>query len=136
MNRTEMRSQIKQALDAAAVFDLVVQGKPDTMGGVLTVAVIQSASTQREQLTRELTEDTFRFVVSIYVQRAANGNSAAEDTLDALSAATFDAIDAAFPGALTWQPSDAGGGDTPNRRLDGKIWRIERIGFTIPSSAY
>ncbi len=89
-----------------------------------------SAGTERAQITRAGTEDINSIVVSIYVQRAANGGAAAEDSLDALTDATIAAIDA-MDDKIVFARSDAGAGGAPNRRIDGMLFRVERIGFTI-----
>lgn len=129
MNRSTARATVATAL-AASGFDLIVQGAPETFGGKAKVAVITSASTERVQIARDMTEDSHGLVVSVYVLRAANGGSAAEDTLDALSSATITAIDA-IDAPIVFARSDAGSGGAPNRRIDGQMYRVERIGFTV-----
>lgn len=129
MNRAAFRAAVATALSGVG-FDLIVQGAPDSFGGKAIVAVITSAGTERVQLGRNLSEDINSLIVSIYVQRASNGGSTTEDSLDALTLATITAIDA-LDGSIVFARSDAGGGGAPNRRIDGQMYRVERIGFTI-----
>jgi hypothetical protein len=129
VNRSAARSAVATALSGAG-FDLIVQGAPESFGGKATVAVITSAGTERNQLARNMSEDVHSLMVSIYVQRAANGGSTTEDALDTLTAATIAAIDA-IDASIVFARSDAGAGGAPNRRVDGQMYRVERIGFTI-----
>jgi hypothetical protein len=129
VNRASARSAVATALSGAG-FDLIVQGAPESFSGAAKVAVITSAGTERQQLARNMSEDVQSLVVSIYVQRAANGGSAAEDALDTLAANTIAAIDA-LDSSIVFARSDAGAGGAPNRRVDGQMYRVERIGFTI-----
>ena len=129
MNRLQARAAVASAL-AGVGFDLIVQGAPDSFGGAHMVAVIISAGTERAQLARNTSEDINSIIVSIYVQRAANGSSTTEDSLDALALATIAAIDA-LDTSIVFARSDAGSGGAPNRRIDGQMYRVERIGFTI-----
>jgi hypothetical protein len=130
MNRAAARAAVATAIQGAG-FDLIVQGAPETFNGKAKVAVITSAGTERVLLARGPTsEDINSIVVSIYVQRAANGGSSVEDSLDSLTAATIAAIDA-LDTSITFARSDAGAAGAPNRRVDGLMFRVERIGFTI-----
>ena len=129
MTRASMRAAVASALSGAG-FDLIVQGAPESCGGKANVAVITSAGSERRQLARAISDDAHRITVSIYVQRAANGGAAAEAALDAFSAATIAAIDALSP-TIVFAASDAGAQGAPNRRIDGQMYRLERIVFTI-----
>lgn len=129
MNRSAARAAVASAL-ASAGFDLLTQGAPDTFAGATKVAVITSAGTERVQLARNTSEDINSLIVSIYVQRGLGGASSTEDTLDALTIATIAAIDAVDI-SIVFARSDAGAGGAPNRRVDGLMYRVERIGFTI-----
>lgn len=129
MNRATARASVATAL-AGAGFDLIVQGAPDSFGGKAKVAVITSAGTERVQLARDTSEDVHSLIVSIYVQRVANAGAAVEDSLDTLTLATITAIDA-LDRSIVFARSDAGANGAPNRRIDGQMYRVERIGFTI-----
>lgn len=129
MNRSAARAAVATALSGAG-FDLIVQGAPETFGGKAKVAVITSAGTERAQLGRGTSEDINSIVVSIYVQRVASAGAAVEDSLDALTLATITAIDA-MDSSIVFARSDAGANGAPNRRIDGQMYRVERIGFTI-----
>jgi hypothetical protein len=129
MNRSAARAAVATALGGAG-FDLIVQGAPDSFAGAAKVAVITSAGTERQQLGRSIEQDVNSIIVSIYVQRGLGGGPATEDSLDALTSATIAAIDA-IDDRITFARSDAGAGGAPNRRVDGLMYRVERIGFTI-----
>ena len=129
MTRASARAAVAAALSGAG-FDLIVQGAPESFGGKANVAVITSAGSERRQLARAISDDTHRITVSIYVQRAASGGAAAEAALDAFNAATIAAIDALSP-TIVFAQSDAGAQGAPNRRIDGRMYRLERITFTI-----
>jgi hypothetical protein len=129
VNRQAARAAVASAL-AGAGFDLIVQGAPESFSGKALVAVITSAGTERQQIGRNVSQDVNSVVVSIYVQRAANGGSTTEDTLDRLTAAAIAAIDA-LDTSIVFARSDAGAAGAPNRRIDGQMYRVERIGFTI-----
>jgi hypothetical protein len=129
LNRSAARAAVASALGSAG-FDLIVQGAPETFNGKAKVAVITSAGTERAQIGRNTSEDVNSIVVSIYVLRVASAGAAVEDSLDALTNATITAIDA-MDSSIVFSRSDAGAGGAPNRRIDGQMYRVERIGFTI-----
>jgi hypothetical protein len=129
MNRSAARAAVASAL-ASAGFDLIVQGAPDSFAGAAKVAVITSSGTERQQLGRNISQDVNGVIVSIYVQRGLGGGPGTEDSLDALTAATIAAIDN-LDTSIVFARSDAGAGGAPNRRIDGIMFRVERIGFTV-----
>jgi hypothetical protein len=129
MNRSEARHAIKQALEQLGLFAAVLNGTPDSFGGKTPIAVVSSTGMQPTRITRGVLEVASSMTVSIYVERPANGAAATEDTLDTLTLATIQALlatDDFVPGQ-----SDASAGGAPNRIIDSKIYRVERIPVTI-----
>lgn len=126
MNRKALRAAVVSALGSAG-FDLVVSGAPDTFSGKAKVAVITSAGTQRVHDTRDEYSDVNTVSIGVYVERAAGAGSTVEDSLDDLVLATVDAIQA-LDSSIEFQRSD--GGSPPNRRVDGRMFRYERLVFT------
>lgn len=132
MNRAALRGAVETALGSVG-FGFISQGKPGTSRGASLYAVITSSGTQREWFARNTHTDTHAIAVMIYVLRTAGDDGeAAEDLLDTTMAAVIAAIDAIDRG-IVFERSDAGNGDTPNRRFDGKIWRVERVLLSLPN---
>lgn len=129
MNRTAARAAIAATLDALDLFAVVMHGTPDSFEGQSPVAVISSTSMLGGRLTRGVLDVASGMTVSIYVQRPAGGESATEDTLDALTLATITAL--LTSGDMIPHQSDASPGGAPSRIIDGLVYRVERIPVTL-----
>jgi pyruvate carboxylase len=129
VNRKAARAAVKTALEATTLFDSVLRTVPTTFNGAAFVAIVSSAGTLRLQDARDLVSDVNSIQVSIFVQKAPDDAGKAEDSLDDLTAAAIDAIDA-LDDSIAFQRSDATS-PAPLRRIDGKMFRTERLIFTI-----
>ena len=129
MNRKAARALAKTTLTGLGTFQAVLQGAPDSFGGQSPVAVVTSRALELEQVTRRQYTVTNGLTISIYVIRAAADGEATEDTLDDLVEAAAVALH--NTGSFEVGQSDAGTAGAPNRLIDGKIYRLERIPLTV-----
>lgn len=133
MNRTAGRQQIVAALESLSLFAAVLSGTPSSFGGKTPVAVVSSTSMLGGLVTRGVIQIVNAWTVSIYVQRPAQTEEATEDALDTLTLSTILALLQA--GDFAPQQSDASAGGSPNRIIDGFVYRVERIPVTLASNA-
>jgi hypothetical protein len=129
MDRKAARAAAKSAIEGLGTFDLVASGAPDSFQGKAVVALITSRALSLSGIARNLYEVTNQITISIYVQRAAGGEAVAEDMLDDLALSVTTALH--DTGLFFAEQSDAGAGGRPNAKVDGKIFRVERIPFTV-----
>jgi hypothetical protein len=129
MDRKAARAAAKSAITTLGTFGLVKSGAPDSFGGKPIVALITSRSLLLTPIARSLYEVTNQITVSIYVQRAAGAEAATEDLLDDLALSVVTALH--NTGQFLAEQSDAGASGAPNRNIDGKVYRVERIPFTV-----
>ena len=123
------RAAAVNAITALNTFNLVQSGAPDSFNQKAIVALITSRSLALTSIARGLYEVTNQITVSIYVQRAAGAEAATEDLLDDLALSVVTALH--DTGLFLAEQSDAGASGAPNRNIDGKIYRVERIPFTV-----
>jgi hypothetical protein len=129
MDRKAARALAVATIQALAMFDLVDSGPPDSFAGKAVVALITSRSLELAAVARKLYTVTNQITVSIYVQRAPGAGAAAEDMLDDLALSVATALH--DTGLFFPEQSDAGAAGAPSREIDGKIYRVERIPFTV-----
>jgi hypothetical protein len=129
MDRKAARALAVSTITALSAFDLVQSGAPDSFLGKAKVALVTSRALQLVEIARGLYEVVNQITVSIYIQRAAGGEAAAEDALDDRAQAIVLALHAT--GSFLAEQSDAGGSGAPNRIIDGTTYRVERLPFTV-----
>jgi hypothetical protein len=131
MDRHAARGAAVAALVATGSYALVTGGAPDDFAGQSPVAVVTSKSIKLEIIARDLFEVTNGLVVSLYVRRDAGDEEATETLLDELALAAVLALHAT--GVFYVEQSDAFAEGSPNRIVDGVVYRVERIPLHVLS---